>query len=210
MTEPEAQNRKIWDTYYSEEEYFFGTSPNAWLASKSELLRQGMRVLLPADGEGRNSVWCAERGLVAEAFDLSPIAAKKAKELAKKKGVQVNYAVASLDSWNWQVAAYDAVILVFLNCATPNMRSRLFARSIDALKPGGLLLLTGYGERQLEYGTGGPSVAEQLYTEAMLRDAFSTLDILELVDSDVTLEAGSAHQGLSSVIGMVAKKPIAP
>ncbi|MDL2284065.1 class I SAM-dependent methyltransferase [Oxalobacter sp. OttesenSCG-928-P03] len=210
MTGSEAQERKTWDTYYGEEDYFFGTGPNTWLASKAEWLKPGMRVLLPADGEGRNSVWCAERGLVADAFDISPIAAKKAEKLAEKRGVQVNYAISSLDAWDWQIASHDAVILVFLNCAAPDMRSRLFARSIDALKPGGILLLTGYSERQLEYGTGGPSDARQLYSEAMLREAFNTLDILEIVDSDIALDAGPGHQGLSSVIGMVAKKPMKP
>lgn len=68
-------------------------------------------------------------------------------------------------------------------------------------------LLTGYNSRQLAYGTGGPSNAEQFYTEAMLRNDFGALDLLELVDADVTLNADPAYQGLSSVIGMAAKKP---
>lgn len=207
MTESDAQDRKTWDAYYNEEDYFFGTAPIAWLTSKAAWLKPGMRVLLPADGEGRNSVWCAERGLVVDAFDISPLAEQKAKKLAEKRGVEMNYVISSFDEWDWQVAAYDAIILVFLNCAPPDVRSRLFARSIDALKPGGIVLLTGYSGRQLEYGTGGPSNAEQLYTEAMLRDAFSTLDILEMIDLDVRLDAGPGHQGLSSVIEMVAKKP---
>lgn len=207
MTGSEVQDRQIWDTHYGDEVYFFGTGPNDWLASKAEWLKPGMRVLLPADGEGRNSVWCAENGLFPDAFDLSPVAVQKAHRLAEQKSVKLNYVTASFDTWDWQVAAYDAVILVFLNCAVPDMRERLFARSIDALKPGGILLLTGYSSRQLAYGTGGPSDAAQLYTEAMLRDAFGALDILELVDADITLNAGPAHQGLSSVIGMIAKKP---
>lgn len=207
MKGSEAQEQKTWDTCYGDDDYFFGTGPNDWLASKAEWLKPGMRVLLPADGEGRNSVWCAEKGLVADAFDLSPVAVQKANKLAEKRGVQVNYVLASFDSWDWQVAAYDVVILVFLNCATPEVRSRLFARSINALKPGGILLLTGYSGRQLKYGTGGPSDYRQLYTEAMLREAFGELDIVDLVDADVTLNSGPAHQGLSSVIGMVAKKP---
>ena len=38
------------------------------------------------------------------------------------------------------------------------------------LRPGGLILIQGYGPKQLEYGTGGPKVAENLYTEALMRD----------------------------------------
>jgi cyclopropane fatty-acyl-phospholipid synthase-like methyltransferase len=206
MTDPQTQNQRIWDARYDSADYLYGVSPSAWLASKAGYLHAGMRVLLPADGEGRNSVWCGEKGVVADAFDLSPVAVAKAKKLAAQRGVTVNHAISSLEAWDWQPEIYDAVILVFMNFATPNMQSRLFARSIKALKPGGILLLEGYSVRQLEYGTGGPTVREQLYTEAMLRESFASLEILEIADYDDTLHEGQGHNGLSAVIGMVAKK----
>lgn len=207
MTTPKEKNRQMWDARYGQDGYFYGTAPNAWLVSKAAFLQPGMRVLVPADGEGRNSVWCAQRGMMVEAFDLSPVAAEKAKKLAAEKAVNVDYTVASLDSREWLPDRYDAVILVFVNFATPNMRSRLFADCIRTLKPGGILLLQGYSTRQLLYGTGGPPVKEQLYTEAMLKDAFSGMAILEMADYDATLDEGQGHSGLSALIGMVAKKP---
>lgn len=206
MDSPREKNRQVWDARYGKEGYVFGTSPNAWLASQAHRFRPGMRVLLPADGEGRNSVWCAENGMEAEAFDLSPVGMEKAARFARERGVKVQYVVASIEDWDWREAAYDAVILIFVNFATPAMRERLFSRCIKALKPGGLLLLQGYAERQLAYGTGGPPSAEKLYTQAMLKEAFAGLDILEMKDEDVELAEGNAHCGLSALISLVAQK----
>ncbi|MDL2284804.1 class I SAM-dependent methyltransferase [Oxalobacter sp. OttesenSCG-928-P03] len=207
MTAAKDKNRQIWDARYGQPGYFYGTAPNAWLASKEGYLKAGMRVLLPADGEGRNSVWCAERGMAVDAFELSAVAVEKAKQLAAKRGVSVNHAVADIGGWDWQPEVYDAVILVFMNFATPNMRRRLFADCIKTLRPGGILLLQGYSVRQLEYGTGGPSVPEQLYTEEMLANAFAALDILEMTVYDTELSEGQGHNGMSAVISMVARKP---
>ena len=51
----------------------FGTAPNAFLASQAALLRKGQRALVPGDGEGRNGVWLAERGLIVDTVDASPV-----------------------------------------------------------------------------------------------------------------------------------------
>ena len=51
------------------------------------------------------------------------------------------------------------------------IRARLFEAMKRSLKPGGLLLMEGYRPEQLDYGTGGPRIEEDLYTEPMLRAA---------------------------------------
>ncbi|MDE3028253.1 MAG: SAM-dependent methyltransferase, partial [Paracoccaceae bacterium] len=75
------------------------------------------------------------------------------------------------------------------------------------LKPGGRVIVQGYTPRQLDYGTGGPRVAENLYTEAMLRSAFGDWHIERLVEEDVEMSEGAGHSGLSAVIGLIARKP---
>ena len=86
------------------------------------------------------------------------------------------------------------------------MRARLFANMIGALKAGGTLVLQGYGPKQLEYKTGGPSLLEHLYTEAMLREAFASMEIVELRDYEADLAEGTRHTGRSALIGLVARK----
>ena len=41
--------------------------------------------------------------------------------------------------------------------------------------PEGLLIIQGYTPKQLQYGTGGPKQVENLYTRAMLQEAFGDL-----------------------------------
>ena len=111
-----------------------------------------------------------------------------------------------MDEWDWEEAKYDVVVVIFVQFATPNMRTRLFANCIKTLKKGGLLILQGYTPKQLEYKTGGPSILGHLYTEEMLRDYFASLDILELKTYDAFISEGPRHTGMSGLIGMVAGK----
>lgn len=196
-----------WNRRFSAPEYIFGTAPNAFLASHRDLLRPGQRALCVADGEGRNSVWLAGQGLEVAAFDISPVGVEKARRLALERGVQVDFRVASVYDWRWPEAEFDVVAAIFVQFADPAMRSFMFERMARALKPGGLLLVEGYTPKQLEYRTGGPSRVENLYTEAMLREAFGSLDILELKQYEAVMTEGTQHAGPSALIDLVARKP---
>lgn len=72
---------------------------------------------------------------------------------------------------------------------------------------GGRILLQGYTPKQLDYGTGGPGVLENLYTADILRAAFADWEIEELVDYEDEISEGCGHKGRSALIGMVARKP---
>lgn len=199
-----------WNARFSEPDYIFGTAPNRFLAAQKARLRSRERALCVADGEGRNSVWLAEQGLEVDAFDFSPVAVEKARRLAEERGVRVNHEVASVDGWRWPQGGYDAVVAIFVQFADPAMRGRMFARMKAALKPGGLLLLEGYTPKQLEYRTGGPSKVENLYTAALLREAFDGFEILELREYEEELEEGWRHAGRSALVDLVARAPVQP
>ena len=196
-----------WNERYRAPDYIFGTGPNAFLAAQGKLLRAAQQALCVADGEGRNSVWLAERGLEVSAFDFSPIGVEKARKLAASRGVKVRYEVSSVYDWRWPVAAYDLVAAIFVQFADPPMRSFMFERMARALRPGGLLLIEGYTPKQLEFGTGGPKQPDQLYTDEMLRGAFPGFEVLELRQYEAELDEGSRHRGMSAVIDFVARKP---
>jgi cyclopropane fatty-acyl-phospholipid synthase-like methyltransferase len=202
--EPELDR---WNQRFGAAEYIFGTAPNAFLASHKALLRAGQRALCIADGEGRNSVWLAEQGLEVVAFDFSPIGVEKARRLAASRGVKVRYEVTTVYEWSWPVAAFDVVAAIFVQFADPPMRGFMFERMQRALKPGGLVLIEGYTPRQLNYQTGGPKQVDQLYTEELLRKAFTSFELLELRAYEAELDEGSRHRGMSAVIDCVARKP---
>lgn len=199
--------RRFWDQRYEGEAYRFGQEPNAFLARQTHRLGPGQSALAVADGEGRNGVWLARQGLRVLSTDISPRAVAKARALAARHGVEIDARLADLDDWDWPVGTMDVVVAIFIQFAGPEARARHFATLKAALKPGGLLLLEGYRPEQIAYGTGGPGVVENLYTEALLREAFSDLEILELTTYDAVLAEGDAHAGPSALIDLVARKP---
>ena len=208
MSEPAAGTElDRWNRRFSAEEYVFGTKPNAFLASQKPLLAPGMRALCVADGEGRNSVWLAAQGLEVTAFDFSPHGLAKAAKLAERSGVNVAYRLADVEEWDWDAAPYDVVIAIFVQFTPPAQRARMFQGMVRALKPGGVLILQGYGPEQLRYGTGGPKQLENLYTEALLRESFASLEILHLVSHEGVVDEGAGHKGMSALIDLVARKP---
>ena len=188
---------KRWNGRYSAPAYVFGTEPNAFLASQAPRLKPGMQALSIADGEGRNGVWLASQGLEVTTFDFSPVGVEKARQLAQQRGVSGRYhcSVADLDSWDWDARQYDIIAAIFIQFATPPERARMFAGICRALKPGGLLLMEGYRPEQIPYGTGGPKVPEQMYTAALLREAFSALEIVEMREYDAEIDEGEGHGG---------------
>ncbi len=163
-------------------------------------------MLCVADGEGRNSVWLARQGLVVDAFDIAEVGVAKARSLAARAGVAVNYRVADCDHFPWPESTYDGVAAIFIQFADPALRQRLFARMAACLKPGGTLVLQGYTPKQLEYRTGGPPHASHLYTPALLREAFADLDVAELREYEADVAEGSGHRGRSALIGLVARR----
>jgi SAM-dependent methyltransferase len=200
----------MWNQRFAGETLIFGEAPNEYLRAQRARLPRSGRALCVADGEGRNSVWLAEQGLQVDAFDIAELGVAKARQLAQRRGVAVNYAVADCDGVAWPQAAYDLIAAIFVQFADPPMRRRLFANMVRALRPGGLLVLQGYSPGQLRYRTGGPQRIDHLYTEQMLREAFAGLEILELRSYDAELREGTQHSGMSALIGMVARQRPAP
>ena len=189
------------------EGYLFGAEPNRFLYAQSNYFRHGMRALSVADGEGRNGVWLAQQGMEVTTLEISPVAVAKARQLAASRKVRVNFVQGDALAWTWPSAAYDAVAAIFIQFATPVERDQLFSDIKHAIKPSGILLLHGYTPRQLEYGTGGPPLAENMYTEAMLRKFFADMEILHLREHDDFISEGVAHHGMSALIDLVARKP---
>lgn len=205
-----ADAQDFWSDRYraAGEAYLFGTAPNRYLAAQASLFAPGMRALSVADGEGRNAVWLAEQGLDVTATELSPVAIEKAEALAASRSVKVDFALADALNWIYPDEAFDLVVAVFIQFAAPDERATLFDRLQRTLRPGGRIVLQGYTPKQLEYRTGGPSAVENLYTVALLREAFAGLEIERLDEYEDVLDEGSAHCGRSALIGMVARKPV--
>jgi SAM-dependent methyltransferase len=195
-----------WESRFAVADYIFGKSPNYFLVSCKLLLPRSGKALAIADGEGRNGVWLAEQGLEVVSIDFSPAAQRKAKTLARERRVTVTFEHADAHTWNYPQSKFDVVVEIFTQFSSPAQRAVKWANMRNALKPGGLLIIAGYRPKQLEYGTGGPKQIENLYTRAMLEEAFRDFHDIHITEEDVEMREGSAHAGISAVTNFTARK----
>jgi cyclopropane fatty-acyl-phospholipid synthase-like methyltransferase len=195
----------FWDQKYGDDAYFYGKAANAWLVSQAARLRPGMRALSVADGEGRNGVWLAEQGLEVTAVDASAKGIAKARTLAAERGVTVEHIQADLTSWTWPTAAFDVAVAIFAHF-TPEHRPGIHRGMLDALKPGGLVLIEAYSPYQHLHRTGGPPDLDMLYTAWRLEQDLQGAEILELAEVTIELQEGRGHSGTSAVVRVVARK----
>jgi len=200
-------DNQFWETRFAASGYLFGTAPNAFLASQKHRLKPGQKALALADGEGRNGVFLAEQGLDVLSVDFSPAAQEKARRLAAERGVPLRTEFADLTRRTWEREAYDVVAAIMIQFTASPERERIFEGAKQALRRGGMFILQGYRPEQLQYKTGGPPEAENMYTEAMLRQIFADMRILHLSAHDDVITEGSGHGGMSALIDLVAEKP---
>lgn len=198
----------MWEERFStSKEFVFGKEPAQFLRDHNSYLKPGKSALAVADGEGRNSVYLAEKGLDVTALEFAPTAVARARELADERGVTVDHQQLDIMAQPWPDQQYDLVAGVFIQFVGPDGRRVQFDRMKAATRPGGLVMLHGYRPEQIDYGTGGPPFAENMYTEVILRAAFVGWEILELREYDREVQEGRGHSGMSALIDLVARKP---
>src|SRR5580658_3216480 len=103
-----------WETRFGSPGYLFGKEPSAFLKAQAHRLRAGATALSVADGEGRNGVWLAERGLDVLSIDYSPAALAKARALAAERGVPLRTEVTDVFAWQYPTAAFDVIAAIFI------------------------------------------------------------------------------------------------
>jgi SAM-dependent methyltransferase len=199
----------MWEERYkASADYLFGTAPAAVLSDNPWLAIPGQSVLCVADGEGRNAVYLAGRGMQVTAFDVSATATARAQQLADQAGVAVQTHQAAWEDWDW-TRTYDVIVGIFIQYAQPDARARQFADMARSLRPDGRLILHGYRPEQVGRGTGGPPDVAQMYTEAMLKQAFDGWVIERCASYERDQQAGSGHVGRAALIDFIARKPAA-
>ncbi|MCK7475461.1 MAG: class I SAM-dependent methyltransferase [Rhodopseudomonas palustris] len=99
--------------------------------------RQAARALsVDSDGEGRNGVFLARRGLSVLSVDYAPAAQRKAQQLAKARGVTLETQEAGLFTWQWP-GGFDVVVGIFFQFAEPEQRAAVRAYPPGTGSPAG-------------------------------------------------------------------------
>jgi 2-polyprenyl-3-methyl-5-hydroxy-6-metoxy-1,4-benzoquinol methylase len=201
--------KEFWNERYSASEYAYGIAPNEFFAGVFAGLKPG-KILFPAEGEGRNSVFAAESGWDVSAFDLSESGKKKADQLAVSRRVSLEYQVGNLSEITYPAESFDVLVLVFAHFPA-SLRENFHRKLSTFLKPGGTLILEGFSKDHLKFSSvnplaGGPKDLSMLFSEEELRSDFKEMQILSLEEKEVELKEGLYHSGKSAVIRLVARK----
>lgn len=194
---------KFWNERYSRDGYLYGTEPNTFLVEYSELLAGP--VLSLSEGEGRNAVYLALRGLKVHGVDASEVGLAKAQALAKLKGVEIQTEVADLSVFEPKKNYYGSVISISAHLPGA-MRNKLYPKIEQCLKLDGILLLEAYSEAQLVRNTGGPKNADMLMTVEKLEREFPNLEPILIRELEREVSEGEGHSGLASVVQFIARK----
>ncbi len=184
-----------WDRRYEEKPWLWRVEPNVFLVSEVGEMTPG-RALDVACGEGRNAVWLAERGWQVDAVDFSQVAIERARELARQRGVEVNFTVADVTRYRPEPDAYDLVVILYLHLP-PEQRRDVIARAREAVASGGTMLVIGHDLENLERGWGGPPDPEVHYTPDEI--AFE-LEPLTIVKAERVVRAVETDEGVREAI----------
>ncbi len=196
--------KDYWNDRYANENYAYGVMPNAFFKVKIDKISTG-KLLLPAEGEGRNAVYAASLGWDVTAVDFSEQGREKALSLADAKGLTLDYQISEIENFNFTTESYDTIALIYAHFH-PSIRAFIHQKCIESLKIGGYLILEAFNPAQLNNMSGGPKNREMLYTTEMLSEDFSNLSILVNELQSIDLDEGEFHQGKADVIRFYAQK----
>lgn len=194
----------IWNERYASDDYIYGTVPNLFFKEELDKLPAG-KILLPAEGEGRQAIYAAVNKWNVTAFDLSKKGKEKAINLAQKNKVEIDYLIAGYEDVKFKINSFDAIALIYAHMPA-EIRTIIHRKLISYLKPGGKLILEGFSKEQISYNSGGPRNIDMLYSEDELLEDFKDLNHKKISRQNIILDEGEFHKGEASVIRFSAIK----
>lgn len=200
-----AAGPAAWDERFGAPEAPYGDSASLFLVEQLPLLGGPGMALLPGDGGGRNGVWLAERGWRATSLDYSPVGLEAARRLARRRGIDLRTELADVTTWAWPRAACDLVAAIYLHLPSA-VRPAVHRAMLEAVKPGGHVLIEAFAPEQLGFASGGPKNPDMLYSEEQLRDDFAQAEIVVIRKDFLTLDEGPLHRGPAALVRLLARR----
>ena len=201
--------KEFWNERYANNEFAYGKKPNDFLEQQLPKFEAG-KILFPAEGEGRNAVFATKIGWESYAFDLSIEGKNKAEQLATKNSVSINYQVGEFSEILFQENNFDAIALIYAHFSSETKSA--YHKQLDKyLKPNGVIIFEAFSKNHLTYNSvnekvGGPKDLGMLFSLEELKNDFNNYEIIELYETEVTLNEGVYHIGKGSVIRFIGKK----
>lgn len=137
------------DRIYSASNPPFRLEPSQFVARIAEGLKPGT-ALDVAMGQGRNAIYLARKGWNVTGYDISEQGIEIAQSHAREQGLTLRTVRATHDEFDYGKDRWDLIVetFAFTNLSDAAYRKRL----LDSLKPGGVLLIEGFGGPAPEAG----------------------------------------------------------
>lgn len=202
--------KEMWNERYSSKEYAYGVEANLFFAETINKYSPKGKILMAAEGEGRNAVYAAKSGLSVYAFDISEEGKKKALQLSEENRVHINYEVGDFLEMDFKNDSFDAVGLIYAHFPS-QILSAYHKKIAELIKPNSLIILEGFSKnnlelRQLNPKIGGPDKLEMLFSIENISLDFENFEIIRLEEVEVNLNEGLYHNGTAKVIQFVGRK----
>jgi SAM-dependent methyltransferase len=165
-----------WNARYEEKGWDPERGPSHFLVGEFAERTGGGRALALACGEGRNAVWLASRGWRVTGVDFSRVALGRARALAARRGVHVDWIRADVTRFAPRPTSFQLVTILYLQLPGGDRR-RVLERTAAAMAPGAELFMAGHALRNLGEGTGGPSDPAVLWRADEIRSELTALGL---------------------------------
>ena len=196
----------FWNAKFYTKDFIYGEAPNNFVKENIELLVNTKTVMCLGEGEGRNAIYLADKGMEVEALDISDVALKKLRRRAKESYLFIKTRHTLFEYWQPDTH-YDAVVCTYLHLPKHNQKM-LFEKALMALNPHGYFIAELFSESQIHFSSGGPKNIALLYDLNDILDIVKTLPckIIKLAQEVIVLNEGDKHVGRASVIRIILQK----
>jgi hypothetical protein len=170
-------DKAFWDQKYADEDYVYTTKVNRFVKQYLAHLTPGKMIDL-AGGEGRNSVFFAEKGWQAENIDLSSVGLAKCERLAAERGVsdRVFTNQASALDFESKLAPVDLGVIAYMQINHEHLKAGI-ARLVDRIVPGGIFFGVWHALENLKDGFGGPQNPDVLPSVESMKNILGELPL---------------------------------
>jgi SAM-dependent methyltransferase len=188
-----------WDRIYLNPDARVPVNPSALVLETTANLEPGT-ALDAGMGNGRNAVYLARKGWKVTGVDLSEAAVKKARESAAQLKVDFDARVGDIEAMELPRASYDLILCLY---AEP-LAVRAARKFMEALKPGGLLVVEGRHVEALAHASAHDTSSG--FHDNQLLNLYARLRILRYEDRPMPAEWGNPGDSRGRVVRLVAQK----
>jgi SAM-dependent methyltransferase len=190
-----------WNMRYAAEDRVFSAGPNPLVVEALAGLAPG-RALDLAAGEGRHALWLGRLGWRVTAVDFSLVGLEKGRRAAEAEGLPVDWVLEDVYRYVPAPVSFDLVLITHFHPDVEE-RSSVFGAVVDALVPGGHLLVVGRHRDDIGRDGGrGPRDPAMRYTPEELAAALP--DALALARCESVARTVATESGAIELMDVVA------